>query len=121
MGLVNCERLEGRRTATKSKGPRMLTLTKLLFFPSSIRTTASPKNLASASPRVQLVVVRASGVREAGGAGFPGHWWFPGSDQASHTQPDHVQPPVKKPARWLFTPPYSHRNQLAARILGACS
>ena len=64
---------------------------------------------------MQLVAVRASGVRESEGAGFPGHSWFPGqSYPAARSRPaTRKETSSGRP----FGPPYSHQSQLAGRIL----
>ena len=93
----------------RSKGACMLLpLRKLQLHPSSsFVSTAVTKNLASASPGVQLVAVRASGVRESEGAGFPGHSWFPGQSYPAARS----RPATRKETSSgrLFGPPYSHR------------
>ena len=86
----------------------LLPLRKLQLHPSSsFVSTAVTENLASASPGVQLVAVRASGVRESEGAGFPGHSWFPGqSYPAARSRPaTRKETSSGRP----FGPPYSHQ------------
>ena len=80
---------------------------------SSICTAAATKNLASACPGVQLVAVRASGVRSSGGLGLSR------ALVVSRLGPGQSYPPARsRPAtRKETSSSASHQSQLAARIL----
>ena len=82
---------------------------------SSICTAAATKNLASACPGVQLVAVRASGVRSSGGLGLSRALVVSRLGPAGQSYP----PARSRPAtRKETSSSASHQSQLAARILG---